>query len=200
MAEPERIRLMRLAHVHQVVQVHLQSFPGFFLTYLGERFLRELYTAILQDPSGIAFVYQEGGLLGFVAGTDQPAGFYKRLLSRRLVPFGLASLGPALRQPHIIPRLLRAQNTPTEADPGEGCGTLMSIAVTPSAQGRGVGGQLLQAFLEEAKGRGLAEVNLTTDRLDNEEVNQFYQRHGFRLTRAFSTPEGRAMNEYRYRL
>jgi hypothetical protein len=59
-----------------------------------------------------------------------------------------------------------------------------------------VGSQLLAAFLEELRTRGIKSVNLTTDQQDNDQVNAFYLAQGFRCTRTFVTPEGRTMNEY----
>jgi ribosomal protein S18 acetylase RimI-like enzyme len=85
---------------------------------------------------------------------------------------------------------------PSQELPGESCGTLMSIAVLPEAQGRGIGKDLTVAFLEEARRRGLAMVSLTTDRDGNEGVNRFYVNLGFQCTRSTVTPEGRTMNEY----
>jgi ribosomal protein S18 acetylase RimI-like enzyme len=191
------IRRMAQQDIVQVASLHIQAFPGFFLSSLGDGFLKELYTSILADPSGIAYVYENCKLEGFVAGTTHPVGFYRRLLSSRLLYFCLPSMLPMVRQPQIIPRLFRALNSPREADAGEGCGTLMSIAVSPDAQGKGIGKQLVEVYLAEAAYRGNAEVNLTTDRLNNESVNRFYVRYGFRLMRQFATPEGRVMNEYR---
>jgi GNAT superfamily N-acetyltransferase len=146
--------------ISNVVDIHLEAFQIFFLSFLGPRFLRELYYGILQDPSGIAFVYEETGtVVGFVAGTDHPSGFYRRLLKQRWWRFGLASITPALRQPAIIPRLFRAFKKPEEAGSETGCGTLMSIATSPRVQGQGVGQELVIAFLAEASRRGLISVN-----------------------------------------
>ncbi len=186
-------------HIPNLVKIHLKSFPGFFLTFLGERFLFELYDAILLDSSGIEFIYQsEGEIYGFVAGTDQPSGFYKRLLVQRWWRFALAAIPATIRKPSILPRLLRAFSMPAQPLPAPNCGTLMSIAVAPSAQGKGVGKILVRAFLLEASKRGLEYVNLTTDADNNDTVNVFYVSQGFRLHRTFTTPEGRRMNEYLY--
>ena len=46
------IRPMHAADCSAAVEVHLLAFQGFFLTFLGSRFLGELYSAILDDPSG----------------------------------------------------------------------------------------------------------------------------------------------------
>jgi ribosomal protein S18 acetylase RimI-like enzyme len=188
---------MEMRDVDPVVQVHVSSFRGFFLTFLGPAFLCELYSAILADPSGIACVSEEEGhIVGFVAGTSQPNGFYTRLLRRRWWRFGLAALKPTLRDPRIAPRLLRALTMPSQVRDLEGHATLMSIAVLPERQGRGIGHVLVRQFLAEARHRGLTTVNLTTDRLDNEAANSFYLRLGFELVRHYVTAEGRQMNEY----
>jgi len=188
---------MQALDVVEVVQVHLQSFPGFFLTFLGQHFLSELYRGILEDASGIAYVYRSPErLLGFVAGTGQPQGFYIRLLRQRWLRFAWSAAWPAIQKPSIIPRLLRAFSRDRAEDVHENCATLMSIAVAPQAQGQGVGQALILAFLQECARRGIPKVNLTTDALDNDPVNRFYVNSGFTLQQSFLTPEGRKMNEY----
>jgi ribosomal protein S18 acetylase RimI-like enzyme len=191
------IKRMVPADVSAVVQVHLDSFLGFFLTFLGPAFLRELYVATLTDSSGISFVAEDGqGICGFVAGTAQPSGFYRRLLRRRWWRFALAAVLPVLKRPSIIARLLRAFSMPGQVTQQEKRGTLMSIAVLPEAQGRGIGQALVKAFLEEATRRCLRQVDLTTDRNNNEATNRFYQNLGFSCESTFTTSEGRVMNEY----
>lgn len=190
-------RAMEMRDVASVVKVHLASFHGFFLTFLGSAFLAELYSGIVADPSGMAFVLeQDEQLVGFVAGTAQPSGFYTRLLRQRWWRFGLAALKPVLRKPGIAPRLLRALTMPGQVRDGGAEGTLMSIAVLPEKQGQGIGQALVRAFLSEAAHRSLTRVNLTTDKVDNDAGNNFYQRLGFALARQYVTPEGRQMNEY----
>ncbi len=200
MSEIDPLYWMQYKDIEQVVQLHLRTFSGFFLSFLGKTFLQVLYVSILDDPSGIAYIYGDSKVIGFVAGTSHPAGFYRQLISKRLLHFIFASINPVIQRPGIIPRMLRALNSPREVDPGPACATLMSIAVAPEAQGLGIGKKLVGAFLAEAVRRGMMEVNLTTDALNNEPVNQFYQRYGFSLARSFTTPEGRLMNEYRIKL
>jgi ribosomal protein S18 acetylase RimI-like enzyme len=188
---------MTPADLGPVVEVHTRAFKGFFLTFLGPQFLAELYHAILDDLSGIALVCERSSqLLGFVAGSTQPAGLYRRLLRERWHRFALAALPAVLRRPRTARRLLRALRAPEQVSATAGIGTLMSIAVSPEVQNSGVGRQLVTAFLAEAKERGLVAVDLTTDSMDNEAANQFYRKLGFQLSRTFTTPEGRMMNEY----
>lgn len=192
------VRRMHPDDVKPVVWVHMQAFEGFFLTFLGPSFLRELYTAVCLDASGMALVCEtDADIVGFVAGTAEPQGFYQRLLRARWQGFALASIKPVAKRPTIIPRLLRAFRKPNEAARvGRRAGELMSISVAPEIQGKGIGSRLVRAFLQEARKRGLRSVRLTTDKRNNEAVNRFYQQLGFSRIRAYSTPEGREMNEY----
>jgi ribosomal protein S18 acetylase RimI-like enzyme len=183
--------------VESVIQVHLDGFRGFFLTFLGPSFLREFYTGVCEDPSGIAVVYEDPAIVGFVVGTTEPAGFYKRLIQKRWWRFGLASLIPLIKKPYILPRLLRAFTLPAQsADAQLKTGTLMSLAVMRNSNGKGVGKQLVASFLETSQKRQVEIVNLTTDAVGNDATNEFYQKMGFTLVKVFATPEGRLMNEY----
>lgn len=188
---------MSLEDCPKAVEIHLQAFEGFFLSLLGPSFLSLLYKSIIEDDSGIAFVAKKNEqILGFVAGTIQPTGFYSRLIKRHLFEFFLSSLFAFYKNPEIAPRLFRALKKPGQSVPKENCATLMSIAVDPICQSSGVGKELVTAFLEEARSKGSKYVNLTTDAINNENVNRFYLRMGFELFRSFTTPEGREMNEY----
>src|SRR5206468_2431104 len=89
---------------------------------------------------------------------------------------------------------------PSQAPSRSGHGLLMSIAVSPAAQGTGIGRKLVRCFLEEAQERGLQYVDLTTDRMNNDIVNRFYQGLGFVCVRSYTTPESREMNEYEIQL
>jgi GNAT superfamily N-acetyltransferase len=51
----------------------------------------------------------------------------------------------------------------------------LTIAVVPSRRGQGVGGELLEALLAQAKSDGLAAVSLSAER----EQTALYEHHGF---------------------
>jgi ribosomal protein S18 acetylase RimI-like enzyme len=191
------IRYTKQTDCDEIVQVHLASFKGFFLSFLGSRFLRVFYSSLISDDKSIAFVSENGGQIGgFVVGSMQPNGFYSRLLRRDWWRFGWAAFPAYVRQPTIFPRLLHAFRMPKQELPAENCATLMSIAVDPVFQGQGIGKLLVKAFLDEARSRGSQYVNLTTDAVDNDAANHFYQSLGFEQVRQYTTPEGRSMNEY----
>lgn len=185
-------------HIPAVVQTHLASFPGFFLSSLGPRFLTLYYEGVCTAPEGISFVYMNAlGLpAGFVAGSSNPRGFYSRLLKRGWLKFAFASAEAIIRRPAVMVRIARGLFHPGSNPVGDDIAGLFSIGVLPELQGAGAGKKLVRAFLQEALRRGCKRVFLTTDRDDNETVNAFYQRLGFAIERQYETPEGRRMNEY----
>lgn len=197
--EAFHIRKMIQSDVNQVVNVHLAAFKSFFLTFLGRNFLMVLYSFIVSEKSGIAFVAETNDkkkIIGFVAGTSEPVGFYSRAIKKRAMNFTIAAMPAILKNPSIILRLLRAFQKPAEAKKSIGVSELMSIAVLPQISARGVGGGLEDAFFTEAKKRGAASVMLTTDSKGNDKVNAFYMNRGYKLLEQYVTPEGRKMNKY----
>ena len=197
LVESLEVRPLTGNDLSRVVEVHLKGFQGFFLSFLGKGFLTLLYDGFLKDPDGIVLVANSGGdVVGFVAGSLHQKGFYQRLLSKKRWSFAWASLGALLRRPWIFPRLLRALRQPAIAAKSCAEACLMSIAVKPEAEGRGIGKKLVEAFCREAAGRGAPAVCLTTDREGQDQVNRFYEQMGFQVSRTYVTPEGRAMNEY----
>ena len=189
---------MSPTHVDEVVKVHLAGFAGYFLSFLGPRFLRMLYKGILDDPGGIGLVVtSEGGRIeGFAAGVLQQAGFYRRLIKSRKWAFAAASMPSLLRRPWIAPRLLRALRLPAESTKAAAEACLMSLAVRPDAESMGLGGRLIEGFCLEVSRRGAPAVCLTTDQYNNDQANRLYTRWGFKIHRTTVTPEGRTMNEY----
>ena len=191
------IRPMLDSEVEAVVEVHLRTFTGFFLSFLGRRFLVQLYRAIRSAPEGVVLVAAgEEGIEGFVAGVTSQQSFYRRLVRKHWWRFAMSALGAAIRKPSVIPRLLRALRRPSDIEHSAVSAALMSIGVTPESEGRGIGGLLIESFCREMAARGVADICLTTDRDDNARAHRFYERHGFRMSTSFVTPEGRAMIEY----
>lgn len=183
--------------IEAVVQIHLRTFPGFFLSFLGHDFLALLYRSIRAAPEGVALVAtSKEGIHGFAAGVTSQESFYRRLVRRHWWRFAMSALGAAVRRPSVIPRLLRALRRPSQAGQSAAPATLMSIGVSPESEGKGVGSLVIESFCREMATRGVTDLCLTTDRDDNARANRFYEKHGFRVTNALVTPEGRAMIEY----
>lgn len=200
-SEMDEIRQMDVGDLPSVVDVHLASFTGFFLSDMGVPFLRKVYLSVLADRTRIALVYASGGtVVGFVAGVTDPVDYFRRTLEHSWLGFALASIPKLLKSPSVALKLLRRLETQRRTSFQKGVASLMSIGVAPGEQGKRIGDKLIAAFLREAKARGCSGVVLDTDAVNNDGVNRFYVRVGFRLSRVYTTSEKRQMNEYVYDL
>lgn len=191
---------MNHEHAGMVVDIHMASFPGFFLSALGRRFLSLYYHGIVRSADGIGLIsVSENAVSGFVTGFVNPKGFYRKLLKSDWFRFGMASVPALVRKPLIALRLLRALWKSAGAPQGAAA-ELSSLAVSPGEQGKGAGQTLVAAFLREAERKGASYAYLTTDALENARANEFYRQQGFELARTYVTTEKRQMFEYRYLL
>jgi ribosomal protein S18 acetylase RimI-like enzyme len=198
MNKPADLQILRMAvsDVPDVVRVHLTAFPGFFLSFLGPRFLSLYYEECVKQGEIASVAIIQGQLAGFVMGSAHPAQFYSGLVRRRALRFAAIALPAVIKQPRIALRVARALSKPKDAQRIDGTATLMSLGVAPDRRGQGIGSKLVAAFLAEARARGSSRVDLTTDQAQNEKTNEFYRRMGFVVGREITTPEGRVLNEY----
>lgn len=186
--------------IESVVQIHLETFSGFFLTFMGRGFLRQMYRSYCEHmPSGLLGAFEENGeLVGFLAYSSELSGLYKYMIQKRLIPFAWYALGAFLRKPKVFLRLVRALLKPSESVRDETYVELASIGVSPVVKGKGVGSLLIDNLKRRVDFGVFSYINLETDAEQNEAANAFYVKNGFILTRRFTTREGRVMNEYRF--
>ncbi|WP_051176862.1 GNAT family N-acetyltransferase [Halodesulfovibrio aestuarii] len=185
--------------LNSVVQLHLQSFEGFFLSRLGPAFLEELYCAFANNNDACCFVLLDkaGAVTGFISGTSSPQSFFKRLLMLRWWRFCLASVFALLRNPvEMSTRLMKAvvyrgDNSPALSGKPA---LLSSVAVLPGKQNKGAGKLLVAAFEKWAQTQGCDGVYLLTDAVFNDTVNSFYLRNGFMVKDVIIRSNNRKMN------
>ncbi len=175
--------------IDTIVDIHKHAFAGFFLTQLGDRFLRLYYKNILNFDGGILLIAerQSSYPLGFVAGFSDASEFYQRLKRQRFAIARAIAIS-LLRSPSLLRRLFASASLAEERIDAQDDNLkveLSSIAVGAEGSGSGVGGQLLGEFCKAVALGGAKAVILTTDAVDNDAVNDFYTRAGFVLTREF---------------
>lgn len=185
--------------VDEIVRIHLSTFRGFFLTFMGKGFLTYMYRAYVNHANSDILIALEGNrILGFLAYSKDMSGLYKYMLKRYLIPFAWYSLGAFLRKPKTFFRILRAFLKPSESRRCESYIELASIGVLPEAKSTGVGSCLINTLISETDFEEYEYITLETDAIDNDMANAFYKKNGFHIEREFSTREGRKMYEYRY--
>ena len=195
----KRIEANEKQIIKQIVRIHLKTFPGFFLTFMGKGFLNQMYASYCRHAqSGLYGAFEGEKLVGFLAYSGNFSGLYKYMIKHRLIPFMWYSLGAFLRKPKVFLRLVRALLRPGEAKREEAYVELSSIGVEPDQKGKGIGSLLIDELKKNTDFSAFSYINLETDAKNNEAANRFYLKNGFELARTFETPEGRKMNEYRF--
>ena len=188
------------ATINDIVSIHLNTFTGFFLTFMGRGFLNLMYRSYAEyTDSGILVAFEQDKLVGFLAYSGYLSGLYKYMIKKRLILFAWYSLGAFFRKPTVFIHLVSAFLKPREAEREEKYMELASIGVDPNVKSKGVGSQLIDALKAQVDFNEYAYITLETDAVKNAGAINFYQKNGFTIEREFETNEGRKMFEYRYR-
>ncbi|WP_178114426.1 MULTISPECIES: N-acetyltransferase [unclassified Pseudomonas] len=192
-----RLRKAEYRDLDSISDVHIKSFPGFFLTLLGKRFLKEMYAGFLKFKSGVCIVLlsEQGDVIGFAAGATTPEIFFPKLRRKRALYFAIFALPALLRNSELVIKKLWAAvfYRGDRPDSLQGGALLSSIGIDPLFKGQSLGKKLLDVFEDEAYAAGSPFVYLTTDQHGNDSVIGFYKKNGYDIESFFTQPGGRKM-------
>ena len=185
--------------INDIVTIHLNTFTGFFLTFMGRGFLNQMYTSYCDyEEAGLLVAEEDGKAIGFLAYSSNFSGLYKFMIKTRLIRFGWYSIGAFFRRPTAFMHIISAFLKPGEAKREEKYVELSSIGVDPNIKSKGIGSLLIDSLKRKVDFTKFAYINLETDAVDNEGAIHFYEKNGFVRERMFETDEGRKMYEYRF--
>ena len=185
--------------IDEIVTIHLNTFTGFFLTFMGRGFLRQMYQSYCDhEESGLLVAEGDGKTVGFLAYSSDFSGLYKFMIKTRLVQFGWYSMGAFFRRTSAFLHIIKAFLKPSEVKRKEKYVELSSIGVDPNVKSKGVGSKLIEKLKKLVDFEEYAYITLETDAVNNEGAIHFYEKNGFIRERMFVTDEGRKMYEYRF--
>lgn len=189
------VRKADLNDLDAIVFIHKNAFKDFFLTSLGERFLKLYYTSFIKSDNGVVYcAAKDNSVVGFSACSYMSRGFNASLIKQNLTKFGIEALMLLFSKPKALLRLTKNMNKEsddTTIDDKGDYAELYSIAVSPSCQGEGVGKKLLIATEEDVKKHN-DRISLTTDYFNNDKTIAFYYALGYENYYEFVTyPERR---------
>ncbi|POP30141.1 GNAT family N-acetyltransferase, partial [Lactonifactor longoviformis] len=135
--------------IQEVVNIHMNSFTGFFLTFMGKGFLNQMYSSYCKHvDSGLLVAFEEDKPIGFLSYSGDFSGLYLFMIKTKLIFFVWFGLGAFFRKPIVFTRLIKAFLKPNEVKRKEKYVELSSIGVIPGAKSKGVGSQLIKALIE----------------------------------------------------
>ena len=185
--------------INDIVSIHLNTFTGFFLTFMGRGFLNQMYRSYCDhDESGLLVAEEDGKAVGFLAYSGNFSGLYKFMITTRLIPFGWYSVGAFFRRPSAFMHIIKAFLKPSEVKREEKYVELSSIGVDPTIKSKGVGSLLIDELKKIVDFNKFAYITLETDAVNNDGAIHFYEKNGFVRERMYETDEGRKMYEYRF--
>ena len=184
-------------YLNDVVEIHMEAFPGFFLTLLGKAFLTELYRGFIVSDSAVLLVNidHDGSVQGFAAGAINPQLFFSNLRNTQFLSFLCASTKALLLNPIAVSKKLLAAvfyngDTSNEI---KGAALLSSIGVRRNSSGNGVGSTLLKCFENYLSINETSQVYLMTDKKGNDNVLEFYKKRGYEVESTIKKSDGRFM-------
>ena len=78
-----QVRPILLTDITNIAILHVQSFPDYFLSHLGQSFLERYYREFVDSQNSYGFVAEDGTeLVGLVVGVTHGDVFYKRFYKR----------------------------------------------------------------------------------------------------------------------
>lgn len=185
--------------INDIVSIHLNTFTGFFLTFMGRGFLNQMYRSYCDhDESGLLVAEENRKAVGFLAYSGNFSGLYKYMIKTRLIPFGWYSVGAFFRRPSAFMHIIKAFLKPSEVKREEKYVELSSIGVDPTIKSKGVGSLLIDELKKIVDFNKFAYITLETDAVNNDGAIHFYEKNGFVRERMYETDEGRKMYEYRF--
>jgi glycosyltransferase involved in cell wall biosynthesis/ribosomal protein S18 acetylase RimI-like enzyme len=175
-----------------LARLHREALPEAFLPALGDRFLRVLYRAMVEDPESVVVVGEAGGrVVGFASGVASVRRFYGRFFRRHGLRAGLVA-APRLLRPAVARRALETARYPARTD-GLPEAELLAIAVDRAWRRQGVGEGLAERVVQGLARLGAPELKVVVG-ADNAGANRFYAGVGFRAAGQLEVHDGRASN------
>ena len=190
------VKQATLKDVDSIVKIHKEAFEGFFLTSLGDRFLRLYYSSFIESNRGVVYVAAKGmDIVGFSATSYISKGFNLHLIKKNLFKFGIEAFRLLFVNSKALMRLIenlnKESNDANVKDDGQ-YAELYSIAVSPSYQGEGIGKILLTVTESDIRDHN-NQISLTTDFYNNDKTISFYHTLGYNDYYVFVTYPDRKM-------
>jgi ribosomal protein S18 acetylase RimI-like enzyme len=191
-SETVKIIEAQQAHIPGMVQCHIKSFPGRFMTEMGHYWLCSLYRFFINHHRSICRVAVDvdGQIIGLAVGGNPhireeflksalfryPHIIFWKFLSKRLVRrVLLQELTRKLLRKHTTENSVNIKTPSVRIRSGN----LLSICVVHDCEGTGFGGKLIESFQLTCKTEGYEQLTLSVLK-ENNHAAAFYKKHGWR--------------------
>ena len=179
------------ADADRIADLHRTRISEGFLPRLGPRFLRRLYRRMCRSDDCVVLVARDGSrVVGFAAGATDLGALYRRFLLRDGPVAAIEAAPRLLRHLPRVVETLRYERGAGDAPAAE----VLSVAVDPTAAGRGLGRTLVDRLVQSLAARGASEVRVVTG-ADNVAALRMYRACGFTHARRIEVHAGTASEQ-----
>ena len=178
------IEALKIEHLDQLVELHLQAFPVSQSTQFGRDFLKCYYGGAIRSPHTISYIWKENGkITGFIFGGTNKQELSRQILMSSMANFTKVVIVNVLKDPinsikrfwsYLVHYILPGGDNFYADDTA----TLDSVAVLKEYRGQGISDELINAFLEKLKEAGVSACRLGVLG-ENTAARRFYERNGF---------------------
>lgn len=151
--------------ISEVARIHREQLGEGFLSSLGERSLRMMFSFSEESDEAVllvAYDHENKAAIGFALGSIDTGRFYKDFLRKKSFEAVLV-IGPKLFSFSRIIKVFETLFYPAKKVSSDlPTAELLDIAVVEAHQGRGVAQLLFHQFVEELRDRGVDEFRITT--------------------------------------
>jgi ribosomal protein S18 acetylase RimI-like enzyme len=172
---------IHIEYARQVAALHIQCISTGFISSMGIDFVTYLYEAIVQSNSSFGVVaIRNEKVLGFAAFTTNINTLYKSIVWRKGLRFALILAGQICSLKRVkkifetlfYPTRIKNMDLPSAE--------LLSIAVAPEEQRKGLAGQLIEMGFRDYRKTGVDKVKVLIG-ANNKAGNKLYLKSGFEL-------------------
>ncbi len=185
---------------HAIARLQSENITTAFISKLGQKFMAILYSSLIAFPGGsvIVAVNTPGEIVGFVAGVNDTAAFYKYFLRNNFLKASFSLLPGVLsldRIRKVFETLMYGKRTQGISVKAE----LLSIAVAKDYQKQGVGSMLVEGLISGFKAKGIDEFKVAAG---SKIVNacRLYERMGGILSLEIEIHKGEKSRVYVWKL
>lgn len=173
------LRRGKQSDVINLAKIHLLEFNSDFLPSLGQRFLRLLYSDLLQNKNVYVWVEDsDNNVQGFIVGSKDFNSVFKNIIIKNFIKYVFILIPQILRNPKLVKNIIETLfylkkegiNTPKAE--------LVVIAILKKYQRRGLGRNLILALEKDFMSQKIKSYKVSMN-AKNLTANSFYLSLGF---------------------
>jgi len=195
-----KINIIKLNHYYldEVVKLHVESFPGYFITSLGYEFIKLFYKSHISNEYADALIAldEENKVVGSLLGVKNRAKFYNQLILSNGCMFLYYIIKNNILKPYTFIRLYNRYRKNEINNNFYSGVVLSSICIQQKMRKNGIATEIINKWIYNLKAQNYDMAYLETDATGNIAANNFYFKTGWDIYIKYSTYEGRVMNIY----